>query len=273
MNDVFEVVASDAALAAEVRGLDLSRPLSDAVAAGLRQALIDHCVLLFRQQSLSESEQVRFTALFGPPATHTRLNPAGARVDSAIFVVSNILENGEPIGSLGHDEIDFHSDLSYLPRPGTISLLHALELPASGSQTQWASAYAAYDGLDARTQARIAPLRAVHRHRTEPLNPPEPADHPVVRRHPESGRLALFVTPYMTRRIEGLPEREGDELLSQLLAEVRRPEYVWTHDWAEGDVVMWDNRATSHRRLAFPSSERRLLKRTQVFGTETPFGP
>lgn len=272
MNDSFDVIPSGAALAAEVVGLDLAQALPEASVQELRQALLDHCVLVFRGQSLSEADQVRFTGYFGTPAKHIRENPTGAKTETEIFVVSNVKENGRAIGSLGHAEIDFHSDLSYLSKPGTISVLYSLELPVSGSQTQWASAYAAYEALDDATKSRIAPLRAVHKHRNESQNPPDPVDHPIVRRHPESGRLALYVTPYMTRSIVGLAPTKSDELLQELLAQVCRPEFVWTHNWLPGDLVMWDNRATSHRRLAFPENERRIMKRTQVFGDEVPVG-
>tara|TARA_B100000676_G_scaffold265107_1_gene277888 strand:+ start:808 stop:1632 length:825 start_codon:yes stop_codon:yes gene_type:complete len=272
VGDSLEIVPSGKTLGAEVCGLDLSRPLTPPLVARLRRALIEYCVLLFRGQELTEPEQVRFTGYFGTPAKHTRLNPAGVKTESEIFVVSNVKENGKVIGSLGHGEIDFHSDLAYMAKPGSISLLYALELPPSGSQTQWASAYAAYENLDARTKERIATLRATHVHPTAELNPPTPVAHPVVRRHPESGRLGLFVTPYMTRSIVGMRGDEGDALLSELLAQVVKPEFVWTHEWSPGDVVMWDNRATSHRRRAFPESERRIMKRTQVFGDEIPVG-
>ncbi len=272
MNDSFDIVPSGAALAAEIVGLDLALTIPETSVQKLRQALLDHCVLVFRGQSLCEADQIRFTRYFGAPAKHVRENPTGTETESEIFVVSNVKENGRAIGSLGHAEIDFHSDLSYLPKPGSISILYSLELPVSGSQTQWASAYAAYESLDDTVKARIAPLRAVHKHRNEAQNPPDPVDHPIVRRHPESGRLALYVTPYMTRSIVGLPSADSDELLQFLVAQVCRPEFVWTHSWQPGDLVMWDNRATSHRRLAFPESERRILKRTQVFGDEIPVG-
>jgi taurine dioxygenase len=266
-----KILPTGAALGAEVQGLDLSQPLDDSTVFHLREAIFEHCVLLFRHQHLSDAQQIQFTAKFGTPATHVRDYPV--RSETEIFVVSNVIENGKPIGALGADEVDFHSDLSYLPKPGTLSILHALELPQSGSTTQWANAFAAYEALDESTKARISGLRAVHRHPRDAQNPDVPATHPVVRRHPESGRLALFVTPYMTRGICDLPAREGAQLLEELLAQVCRPEFVWTHHWQTGDVVMWDNRGTSHRRPAFPEDQRRILNRTQLFGDEVPLGP
>lgn len=259
-----EIVPTGSALGAELRGVVVSRPLDEAAVDGIRRAIRDHLVVVFRDQELTDEEHVRFTRHFGEPRAHVR-DQRERRVPE-IFVISNVLEKGEPIGALGYGELTFHSDLSYLDRPGSYSIVHAIEVPERGGDTQWANCYAAYDALGADLRARVLPLQALHRHGEEKQNPEVPAVHPVVRIHPDTGRRALYVSPQFTRRIEGLPEGESRELLDTLLAHVTRPEFVWTHKWRAGDVVVWDNRCTLHRREPFDERERRILKRTQIFG-------
>jgi alpha-ketoglutarate-dependent taurine dioxygenase len=259
-----EIVPTGSVLGAEIRGLDVSRPLDETTVDAIRRAVQEHLLVFFRGQELTEEAQVRFTRYFGEPRVHVR-EQRERRVPE-IFLVSNVLENGEPIGSLGYGELTFHSDLSYLDRPGSYSIVYAVEVPERGGDTQWANCYAAYEALPEDLRARVVPLRAVHRHGEDKQNPEVPAVHPVVRTHPDTGRRALYVSHQFTRRIEGLPEDEGRELLDTLLTHVSRPEFVWTHKWKAGDVVLWDNRCTLHRREPFDERERRILKRTQIFG-------
>jgi taurine dioxygenase len=255
-------------LGAEIRGVDLAQPLPEATVKAVRQALLDHCVVFFRRQVMSEEDQVRFTGYFGQPVEHVRKQPE--RKVKEIFIVSNVTKDGKPIGALGNDEILFHSDLAYMPQPGTLSLLYAVEVPKTGGATQWANGYAAYDALDDSLKTRLKGLRAIHRHPIESQNPPEPVAHPVAIRHPETGRKALYISPHFTKYIVGLSEVESQEMLDALLDHVVQPRFVWTHDWQAGDLVMWDNRCTLHRREPFPATERRIMKRTQIFNAETP---
>lgn len=265
---MMDILPTGGALGAEVRGIDVSRPLDEAGVEALRAALIEYLLLIFRGQTLTDEQQVRFSRYFGDPRPHVRAQ--AERPVEEVFVVSNVVRDGKPIGALGNAELTFHSDLSYLPRPGSISIVYAVEVPKMGGDTQWANAYAAYEALSDEMKRRILPLRAVHRHGEEEQNPDEPAVHPVVRTHPETRRRATFVSPQFTRKILGLPEEEGRELLAKLLAHVTRSDFVWTHRWRAGDVVVWDNRCTMHRREPFDARERRILKRTQMFGEE-PF--
>ena len=261
-----QIIPSNSALGAEIRGVDISRTLDDDTVQAIRRALLDHCVVYFRDQRLRDADQIRFTNHFGRAVEHVRKQRD--REHKEIFIVSNIEENGEPIGALGDSEIGFHSDLSYLKRPGTISVLYALEVPRTGGNTQWCNCYAAYEALDADTKKRLTGLRAVHRHYVEEQNPPERVDHPLVRTHPETGRKSLYAGPHLTKYILGLPADESDALLNALFEHAARPEFIWTHTWRVGDLVMWDNRPTMHRREPFPPSERRLMKRTQVFNAD-----
>lgn len=266
--ETMQVVPSGGPLAAEIRGLDLRHPLPEETAQRVRQALWDHCVIYFRGQQITEEQQVSFTRHFGTPVEHVR-KQAERRVKE-IFIISNVKENGEMIGALGNDEISFHSDLAYMPKPGTMSMLYAVEVPATGGNTQWANCYLAYETLDEATKRRLVGLRATHRHYIEEQNPREVADHPIVRTHPETGRKSLFVSPHFTKTILGLPEAESRELLQRLIEHVVQPQFVWTHRWQVGDLLIWDNRPTMHRRESFPADQRRIMKRTQIFGDEIP---
>lgn len=264
-----QVIPTGGVLGAEIQGLDLAHPLGHKTIQRLQQALLDHCVLFFRRQQISESDQVRFTSYFGRPVEHVREQPD--RPVKEIFYISNIVENEKLIGALGNEELTFHSDLSYLPQPGRISVLYAVELSKVGGATQWCNGYAAYEALDADMKTRLRGLRAVHRHPIHAQNYPDLVTQPVVRTHPETKRKALFVSPQFTRHLIGFETDESQQLLDALFAHMMQPRFVWTHTWQLGDVVMWDNRPTMHRREPFPASERRLLKRTQIFNDETPY--
>ncbi|OGG44138.1 MAG: hypothetical protein A3F84_22670 [Candidatus Handelsmanbacteria bacterium RIFCSPLOWO2_12_FULL_64_10] len=265
MSDI-QILPTGGALGAEARGLDLRQPLSPGQVNRLRAAFLDHSVLFFRDQRVSEEDQVRFSRYFGDPAPHVREQPD--RPIQEIFIISNVEENGKPIGALGNDEINFHSDLSYMPRPGSISMLYAIEVPESGGDTMWANCYTAYETLDEDLKGRIAGLRAIHKHPRPQQNPPVPASHPVVRTHPETGRRVLYVSPHLTSHIEGVSPEESRRLLDRLIAHATQPRFVWAHRWRVGDLLMWDNRCTMHRRESFDNARRRIMKRTQMFGDE-----
>ena len=267
--ETMQIVPTGAALGAEITGLDLSRPLPAETVAAVRAAVLEHCVVFFRGQTLDDSAQVAFTRCFGPASVHIRDNQPDRPTDE-IMMVSNVRENGKPIGSLGHGEILFHSDLSYMPHPGSFSLLYAVEIPREGGATSWCNNNAAYDGLDDTMKARLDGLRATHLHFRPEQNPETVVDHPIVCTHPETGRKTLFVSPYFAKSVIGMAEAEARALLDTLFAHQTRKEYIWSHDWRVGDLVIWDNRATMHRREPFPDSQRRILKRTQIFSETRP---
>lgn len=264
-----KTVPTGSALGAEIVGLDLSLPLPTESVAAVRAAVLEHCVVFFRNQRLDDAAQVAFTRNFGPASVHVRDNQPDRPTDE-IMMVSNVRKNGKPIGSLGHGEILFHSDLSYMAHPGTFSLLYAVELPKTGGATSWCNNNAAYDGLDDTMKARLDGLRATHLHFRPEQNPNPVVDHPIVCTHPETGRKSLFVSPYFAKRVVGMPEDESQSLLDTLFAHQTQPKYIWAHDWRIGDLVMWDNRTTMHRREPFPDTQRRILKRTQIFSETRP---
>ncbi len=268
MSDKMQVCPTGGALGAEITGVDTSQPLADNEIARIRQALLDHCVVFLRNQTISERDQVRFTNYFGQAVKHVRKQ--AERDVPEIFVISNVEENGKVIGALGSGELAFHSDLAYMPQPGTLSLLYAVEVPQTGGATQWCNCCAAYDALDDEMKQRLKGLRAINRHHNEEQNPPEHVAHPVVRTHPETGRKSLFISRHFTKYIVGMPGAESWALLDTLFNHLDEPRFIWTHDWRVGDLVMWDNRPTMHRRAPFPSNERRIMKRTQIFNDETP---
>lgn len=272
-------------LGAEVLELDLAQPLNADDFARLHQAHLHHHVLVFRNQRITPRQQVDFSRRFGPLQIHVLKNFQLAG-HPEILVVSNMKENGQPIG-LGDAGHFWHSDLSYKAVPSLGSLLHAQELPAVGGDTLFADQHAAYDALPEALKKTIAPLQAEHSYLARydelrakspwrpaltqaQLDEVQPAVHPVVRTHPETARKALFVSEHFTTRIVGLPEDESRDLLAQLFAASVKPEFVYRHRWQPQDLVFWDNRSVLHLATGTPDTERRKLYRTTIEG-DLPF--
>jgi taurine dioxygenase len=266
------------ALGAEVSGVDLTR-LDAGQFASIRTAWLEHLVLRFRGQSLSDPQLKAFSALFGeldPPGP----NPYGKPFlpdHPEMNVISNIKVDGQPIGGLGDGEAIWHADMTYVERPPMASILYALEVPPSGGDTYWASMYAAYETLPAELRERVEGRKAVHDATynsagimrkgygevTDPRSAPG-ARHPLVRTHPETGRKSLFLGRRRNSYIEGLEIAESERLLDALWAHATQPRFTFRQQWRVGDVIVWDNRCTLHRRDAFDPSARRLLHRTQI---------
>ena len=229
----FEVRPFDAPVGAEVVGLDISKPIDDADFARLHRAHLDHHVVVFRDQRVSPDDHVAFSRRFGPLQIHV-LHQFQLQGHPEVLIVSNIKENGEPIG-LGDAGVYWHSDLSYKEIPSLGSLLHAQELPSEGGDTLFADQHLAWEALPPELQQRVLPLKAEHSYLAtyeelrakNPWRPKlsqaqvdqvAPAVQPVVRTHPETGRKALFVSEHFTTGIVGLPKEEGDALLAELFA-------------------------------------------------------
>ena len=273
--------ALDAPFGAEVIGLDLRRPLADEDFARIHRAHLDHHVLVFRDQRITPAQQVAFSRRFGPLQIHVqkKFQLAG---HPEVLVVSNIKENGEPIG-LGDAGHFWHSDLSYKEKPSLGSLLHAQELPAEGGDTLFADQHAAYDALPEALKTTIAQLRAEHSYLAKyeelrarspwrpkltqaQLDEVKPVVHPIVRTHPETGRKALFVSEHFTTRIVDLPEDESAAVLAELFALAVKPELQYRHPWQPHDMVFWDNRSVQHLAAGTPDHLRRKLYRTTIEG-------
>jgi taurine dioxygenase len=262
-----------AALGAEIIGVDLSEEIDDHTFTQIRDAWHQNLVILLRGQELSEEDQVRFAEKFGPPAViHTK---QFVRNHPAVMLISNIREDGKPIGALPDGEMHFHTDQCHQERPAMASMLYALEVPSTGGNTLFANGYKAYetlpDGIKRRIQGRNA-LNAYDYETAAMKRGTRLAEgvpsyvHPVVRTHPATGRKALYVNRLMTVRIEGLSAQESDELLATLFDHQERREFVYEHVWRAGDLLMWDNRCTLHARTDFSPNERRLMRRVTILG-------
>ncbi|MBV9782424.1 MAG: TauD/TfdA family dioxygenase [Acidisphaera sp.] len=269
---------------AEVRGVDLRR-VDPAEFAAVHRAWVDHSVLLFRDQSLTDDDLIRFSRRFGD-LDLAPIQETGRRFVEGhpeIYVVSNVVVNGEPIGSLGAGEAVWHTDMSYLEDPPKASMLYALEVPPSGGDTWFCDMYAALESLPAELRRRIEGLGLKHdgtynsggyvrqgvAATDDPRNSPG-AVHPVVCTHPESGRKVLYLGRRRNAWLVGLDLADSEALLDALWTHVERPELSWAHHWRVGDLVLWDNRCTMHRRDPFDAASRRVMHRTQVKGEARP---
>jgi alpha-ketoglutarate-dependent taurine dioxygenase len=267
------------ALGAEVSGIDLSRPLASATFGAIRQAWLEHLVIRFRGQTLSDPQLIAFSQLFGeldPPGPNPYGKPFLAE-HPELNVISNIKTHGVPIGGLGDGEAIWHADMTYVEIPPMAAILYALEVPPSGGDTYWANMYVAYETLPAELKKRTEGRSAVHdatynsegvmrkgyKEVTDPREAPG-AQHALVRTHPETGRKCLFLGRRRNSYVMGLKLAESEALLDALWAHATRAEFTFRQQWRAGDVLIWDNRCTLHRRDAFDPSARRLMHRTQI---------
>ena len=261
------------AIGAEIVGVDLSQPMSEEVFAKVLDCWHDNLVILFREQHLTEDDQVRFGERFGPPAvSHTRRYTTK---NPAVMLISNIRENGQLIGALPDGEMHFHTDQCHQERPAMASMLYALEIPSTGGNTLFANAYLAYETLPASTKKQIEGRTAFNaydydnasmKRGTTPREGVPSYWHPIVRTHPATGRKALYVNRLMTVAIEGLPDAESDALLGALFDHQEQPQFIYEHIWRPHDLLMWDNRCTLHARTDFSAAERRLMRRLTILG-------
>ncbi|HWV09078.1 MAG TPA: TauD/TfdA family dioxygenase [Pseudomonas sp.] len=281
----FEVRPFDAPLGAEIIGLDLTRPLNDADFARVHRAHLDHGLLVFRDQRITPQQQIDFSRRFGPLQIHV-LKQFLLANHPEIFIISNIVENGQPIG-LGDAGKYWHSDLSYKEFPSLGSMLLAQELPEEGGDTLFASQQLAYETLPAHLLQAIEGKRAAHSYtaryadevfagiRRPTLTEAQLAEvkaviHPVVRTHPETGRKGLFVNENFTTHILDIPEDESRQILAELYAHSAKPDFTYRHQWQPHDMVFWDNRALIHLATGCPSHLRRRMHRTTIQG-DVPF--
>jgi len=284
MNQKIHIRPTGAALGAEVQGVDL-RALDAESFAAIHQAWLQHQVLLFRDQSLSDDDLVAFSRRFGE-LDEAPVQETGQRFVEGhpeIYVVSNVLQNGVAIGSLGAGEAVWHTDMSYLPRPPKASVLYALEVPPSGGDTSFCSMYAAWDTLPDPLRQRIEGARVKHdgtynsggytRQGVTPTDDPRTSPgtlHPLVYVHPETGRRGLYLGRRRNAYIDGMSLEESGVLLDEIWASATRDALTWRHQWRVGDLVLWDNRCTMHRRDAFDPAARRVMHRTQIRAGHIP---
>jgi taurine dioxygenase len=260
------------ALGAEIMGVDLRNPISDELKQKFLDVWHQHLVILLRNQPLDEDAQVRFAETFGTPAKNTSGRTFSAKHPS-VMLVSNIREDGKPIGALPDGEMHFHTDQCHQATPAKATMLYAIEIPSKGGDTLFSNAYAAYETLPDEIKQRIAGRRAFNAYTTDTTLRSTNYDdakssywHPVVRTHPATGRKALYVNRLMTREIEGLPREESEAILEKLFDHQEESRFVYGHVWRPGDILMWDNRCTLHARTDFSAGERRLLRRVTILG-------
>jgi taurine dioxygenase len=287
---MYDVVPLSPAIGAEIRGADLSKPLSDAAFKAVFDAWMKHSVLLFRGQKLSDEQLVEFSRRFGtldaapPNEASNKYNGAHVAGMPEITVISNVVQNGAPIGALGADESAWHTDMSYMPRPPSASILYGLETPPTGGDTGFANMYLAYETLPTDLKDLVKKHQCIHdatytsagglrkgvQEVTDVREAPG-ARHPMVRTHPVTGRAALFLGRRRNAYIVGLPVEESERLLDRIWAHASQPGFTFHHKWRVGDLIMWDNRCAMHRRDSFDPNSRRVMHRTQVQGDEPVF--
>ncbi|MEM8972848.1 MAG: TauD/TfdA family dioxygenase [Pseudomonadota bacterium] len=285
MSGAVEVRPTGAALGADIVGVDLQNGISDDAFQRIYKAWNDHLVLRIRGQKLDDEALANFSQRFGA------LDDAPTRpVDvpyhpsrKEITVLSNIIEDGKPIGGLGNSELVWHQDMSYNELPPKASLLYGIETPATGGDTSFYNLYAAYESLPKDLKSRIAGLSCKHdatRNSAGELragleesysNEDRPgAVHPLVVSHGDTGRTALYLGRRPNAWVVGLSDSDSDNLLDELWEHIETGDHHWSQQWQPGDLVIWDNRCTLHRRGQLDPSQRRLMHRTQVRDAARP---
>jgi len=278
------------AIGAAVDGVDLSQPLEIATIAAIADAWMKHIVLVFPNQPISDDALVKFGQQFGKLEIHPSLAHRASR-NPEIYRVSNLDEKGAfiPPDDTAWQYVSqswrWHSDSSFREIPSNGSILHGIEITNEGGNTRFANLYDAYDALTEGEKARIDPLWVVHDHENildlahgrnarpeggayEDL---PPVRHPLVRRHPMTGRRCLFLSPHTMARVEGFSEEEGRALLDELIAHATEDRFVYRHVWTKDDVIMWDNRCTMHAVEPFDNRIiRRVMHRVTLVGEEKP---
>jgi alpha-ketoglutarate-dependent taurine dioxygenase len=265
----------------EITGIDLSRPLSPERTDWLLTTFRAHPVIVFRDQNLTKEQQYEFTLTFGEiEGLHVNRLIDAAKY-APVHTVSNIRSDGLPSAPVRErGNYYWHSDKSYHDVPSLLTMLHGVEIPSRGGETQFANTAMAYAALDEATKQRLDGLRAVHsweRSRIqsrsllatdEQKRERPPVDHPIVRTHPDTGAKTLYLGNHASH-VLGWPDSEGRALLRWLEAFATQPAFVYSHRWRPGDLVLWDNRCTMHRALPHQDmdKERRVLHRTVVKGT------
>jgi taurine dioxygenase len=284
-----DVVPMKAALGAEIRGVDLSR-LDAATFGKIHEIWLDNLLVVFRGQSMVAQDLVDLVRRFGTPVTSSNLHQKKLEERTAnqvfnlppeITVVTNVKENGRPVGILGDGEVVWHSDFSFKEKPTAARMLLAVEIPPSelGGHTFFMNCYAAYDTLTDDMKKRISgktikqadiidtamKLRPGASLDADIRTVPGPS-HPIISTHPETGGNTLFLGRRHGSYVNGLSLEESEALLDELWAHAAQPRFSYQHEWAVGDVVVWDNRAILHRRDPFDSDSRRVLYAAQVEG-------
>jgi taurine dioxygenase len=275
----------DAALGAEISGVDLSQPLAGSDIQAIEDTWRDRLVVVFHDQKLSDPQLISFSRNFGeldPPGP----NPYGQpflKEHPELNVISNVVQDGKPIGNLGDGEAVWHADMTYVDTPPKAAMLHALEVPPpeAGGSTYFANMFAAYESLPPDLKAAVEGKTAIHDASTNSagmlrngykevtdVRQTVGAHHPLVRTDPETGRKALFLGRRPNAYVVGLEVAESEALLDALWAHATQPRFAMRHEWRVGDLLMWNNLSVLHRREPFDPKTRRVMHRSQIKGSE-----
>ena len=261
-----------ASFVGEIGGVDLGR-LDDRDAKAVKDAWLAHKVLVFHDQVLDEDGLVAFAERLGDVEIHLRQTRLSGRPE--VLLVSNIREDGKPIGRLGNQELNWHMDQIFMAQPTAGTMLYAVEVTPEGGDTWFCDLGAAYAALPSALKAAVDGRRAVHSAATadrrvgiqlteeQRLRAPEVV-HPLVRTHPLAGEKTLYFSMNHTARIDGMSEEDSLPLIEELRAHATQPQFVYAHHWRVGDLVLWDNAATMHRRDPFPDHFPRLMRRVGI---------
>ena len=284
-----KITSLDAPLGAVVSGIDLSQPLDAASASALRKAWLDNIILVFHDQDLSDPQLLAFARHFGalefPPSRLLNYSQGSGQKDDIppeVNVISNVVENGKKIGQLGAGEARWHTDSSFVERPPSASILHALELPPSGGNTSFMDMYAALESLPQSLRRRIEGRSCKHdcSHTSDGVlrrdfassrdasECPGPS-HPLIRTHPETGRKSLYIGSH-TQRFAGMKDEESDGIIKYLRRHAIRPEFTCRFRWDVGSLALWDNRCVQHYAINDYHGHRRRAHRITIRG-DTPF--
>jgi alpha-ketoglutarate-dependent taurine dioxygenase len=280
-----EIVRRHPLIGAEVRGVDLARPVDDATVAAINRAWLENLVLVFPDQAISDEQQIAFARRFGELEIHPAKDHRSSR-HPEIFRVSNVDESGRIVNpeSEAWSYINvtwlWHADSSFRQTPSKGSILHGIEVAPEGGETLFCNLYAVYEALPEAMRRRVGALHALHSHDTvlekhKKLTDPGRFDkydarHPLVCRHPVTQRPFLFLSPHTMAGIEGLSPADSAALLEELVGFATQERFVYRHTWRKDDVIMWDNRCTMHAVTAFDNARfRRIMHRTTLAG-ETP---
>ena len=281
------VTARHPALGAEIRGIDMRKPVDPDTIAQVHDAWMKHLVVVFPDQPIGDAQHVAFTRHFGEPEIFHQTS-LGLRADRVkeIFLVStvdeknNVLKPSAPSQKQLSSSRHWHTDSSYRPMPSMGSLLHGIEISRTGGITQFINMYKVYDDLPESLRRQVEGRKARHDFsmlsRLVGSPPPTGAEkaamppvwHPMVRRHPVTGRKSLFISSIYNDAIEGLDDAAAQALIEELSEFAAQPHYMYRHEWAPHDVLMWDNRCTVHAVTPHDPTERRVMHRTTIVGRE-----
>ena len=274
-----EIRPIDGTFAREVVGVSLWQGVAADELEQIRNAWTESGVLVFRRQSLSEQEIVDVTAMFGQPQLVHRTDWVSPE-HPEVILISNLKDQAnKQIGMPGSNDVEWHTDQSYVVNPSTGAMLYSVEIPNDGGgSTWWTNMRIGYDELPAELKAQIAGKRAILSYlkrlagyneqaakvTEEMLKKTPPVAQPIVYAHPLTGKKSLFLDPTCTIGIEGMADADAAALIDKLVAACTQPHQVYKHKWQVGDVILWDNACTMHRRDEYESVQRRFLKRTTI---------